>query len=89
LATAGEQGYPSLNVTIWVGLFAPTGTPPAIVDHLATEIRKAMAAPDVRKSLTELGADIVEMPRDEFARVVRDDVRRWAQVIREGNLTAD
>ena len=89
LPTAAEQGYPSLNVTIWAGLFAPTGTPPAIVEFLAGEIRKVLAVAEARKSITELGVEIVEMPRDEFARVVQADVRRWAQVIREGNLATD
>ena len=65
-----------MNVTVWAGIFAPTGTPPAIVDFLAGEIRKALAVAETRKSITELGVDIVEMPRDEFARVVREDVRR-------------
>ena len=42
-----------------------------------------------RKAITELGVDVVEMPREQFARVVQEDVRRWAQVIREGNLATD
>ena len=78
-----------MNVTVWAGLFAPAGTPPAIIDILAGEIRKVLAVAEARKSITELGVEIVEMPRDEFARVVREDVRRWAQVIREGNLATD
>ena len=89
LPTAAEQGYPSLNVTIWAGLFAPAGTPPAIIDILAGEIRKVLAVAEARKAITELGVDVVEMPREQFARVVQEDVRRWAQVIREGNLATD
>ena len=89
LPTAAEQGYPSLNVTVWAGIFAPAGTPTAIVDFLAAEVRKVLAVPENRKAITELGVDVVEMPREQFARVVQDDVRRWAQVIREGNLATD
>jgi tripartite-type tricarboxylate transporter receptor subunit TctC len=89
LPTAAEQGYPSLNVTVWAGIFAPAGTPPAIVEYLAGEVRKVLAVAETRKAITELGVDVVEMPRAEFARVVQEDVRRWAQVIREGNLATD
>ena len=89
LPTAAEQGYPSLNVTVWAGIFAPAGTPPAIVEFLAAEVRKVLAVPENRKAITELGVDVVEMPREQFARVVQEDVRRWAQVIREGNLATD
>jgi tripartite-type tricarboxylate transporter receptor subunit TctC len=89
LSTAAEQGYPSLNVTVWAGIFAPTGTPPAIVEYLAAEVRKVLAVAETRKAITELGVDVVEMPRADFARVVQEDVRRWAQVIREGNLATD
>ena len=89
LPTAAEQGYPSLNVTVWAGIFAPTGTPPAVVEFLAGEVRKVLAVAETRKAITELGVDVVEMPRADFARVVQEDVRRWAQVIREGNLATD
>ena len=89
LATAAEQGYPPLNVTVWAGIFAPTGTPPAIVEFLAGEVRKVLAVAENRKAISELGVDVVETPRAEFARVVQEDVRRWAQVIREGNLATD
>lgn len=89
LPTAAEQGYPSLNVTVWAGIFAPAGTPPAIVEFLAGEVRKVLAVAETRKAITELGVDVVEMPREQFARVVQEDVRRWAQVIREGNLATD
>jgi tripartite-type tricarboxylate transporter receptor subunit TctC len=78
-----------LNVTVWAGIFAPAGTPAAIVDFLAAEVRKVLAVPENRKAITELGVDVVEMPREQFARVVQEDVRRWAQVIREGNLATD
>jgi len=89
LPTAAEQGYPSLNVTVWAGIFAPAGTPPAIVEFLAGEVRKVLAVAETRKAITELGVDVVEMPREQFARVVQEDVRRWAQVIPEGNLATD
>ncbi|MET4576180.1 Bug family tripartite tricarboxylate transporter substrate binding protein [Ottowia thiooxydans] len=89
LPTAAEQGYPALDVTVWQGVFAPAGTPPAVVEFLATEIRKVLAAPDIRKSITDQGVDIADMPREDFARIVREDSKRWAQVIREGNLTVD
>jgi len=89
LPTAAEQGYPSLNVMPWQGIFAPAGTPPAIVEQLASEINKAMTAPEIRRSVTDLGVDIVDLPREAFARLVRADVDRWAQVIRDGKLSID
>ena len=89
LPTAIEQGFPSIDVNVWQGLFAPSGTPEAVVDLLNKQIRKAITTPDVRASLTALGVDVVDIPREAFAAEVQGDVKRWAQVIKEGHLKAE
>lgn len=85
VATATEQGYP-LNVAVWQGIFAPAGTPDAVVELLNSEIRRTITTPEVHKAITDLGMDVTDMPRDTFDRMVREDVKRWADVIAEANV---
>lgn len=87
LPTAAEQGYPSLNVSIWQGIFVPAGTPQPIVDKLGAEIRKALADPETRKRLTNQGLEILDMPREQFVSLVNKDIARWKDVIQQSNLT--
>ena len=83
--TATEQGYP-LNVAVWQGIFAPAGTPSAVVELLNNEIRRAITTPEVRKAITDLGMEVTDMPREAFDRLVREDVKRWADVLAEANV---
>jgi tripartite-type tricarboxylate transporter receptor subunit TctC len=55
LPTVAESGLPGFDVVAWFGLFAPAGTPPAIVERLSAETRAALATPDLRKRLIDLG----------------------------------
>jgi tripartite-type tricarboxylate transporter receptor subunit TctC len=73
----------------WHGLFAPAGTPPAIVDKLSAEVAKALAAPEVRKRLTDIGLEPIASTPAEFAAVVKSDYEKWGRVIRAANIRLD
>jgi tripartite-type tricarboxylate transporter receptor subunit TctC len=73
----------------WHGLFVPAGTPPAIVDKLATDFARVLALPDVRKKLVDIGLEPVGNSPAEFAAIVRSDYDKWGTVIRNANIKLD
>jgi tripartite-type tricarboxylate transporter receptor subunit TctC len=90
LPTVGEAGVPGYQITTWYGVFAPGGTPPAIVNRLHAEITKAMQAPDTRTKLVDIGVDdTVTRSPEEFAAIVRNDTARYAKVVKEAGLRLD
>jgi len=88
--TAEEAGVKGFVMTTWYGVFAPAGTPPAIVNRLHGDINKAMQAPGSRERLVEVGFDgTVTRTPEEFAAMVRDDIVRYAKVVKDAGLQID
>ena len=88
--TAEESGVKGFVMTTWYGVFAPTGTPSAIVGRLHGEINKAMEAPGARERLVEVGFDgTVTRTPEEFAALVRADIVRYAKVVKDAGLQID
>jgi tripartite-type tricarboxylate transporter receptor subunit TctC len=79
--TLSEAGVPGYEAVIWLGLMAPKGTPPAIVNKLNAEVAKIVSRPDVRAEWAKQGAVAMTMAPDEFARYVADDIVKWERVI--------
>ncbi len=79
LPTTGEEGFPDVLAGAWFGLFAPTGTPRAIIDWLNRESRNAFAT-EAGDRLVAQGATLVLGSPEEFGAFVADEVRRWASV---------
>jgi tripartite-type tricarboxylate transporter receptor subunit TctC len=88
--TVAEAGVPGYEVITWYGVFAPGGTPAAIVNQLHAEIGKAMQSPDTHARLAEAGADgTVTRSPEEFAALVRADTARYAKIIKDAGLKID
>jgi tripartite-type tricarboxylate transporter receptor subunit TctC len=84
---AGVRGY---EIRTWYGVFAPAGTPPAIVRRLQSEIAKVLQQPAVREKLTGLGADAtVTNTPEEFAAVFKADLARFAAVVKVAGVRLD
>ena len=81
--------YPGFEATNWYGIFAPAGTPAAIVNRISTEIASAIKLPDVREVMAREGADPVGSTPHEFAAFYRSEVERYAQVIRSADIRGD
>lgn len=84
--TFAEAGVPNLNVSVWVGISGPAGVAPAIVDRLAREYGRALQVPDVRERLINLGAEPNGETGAAFTRMVRDDVARWAKIVKAAGV---
>ncbi len=80
LPTMAEAGLPDMVVLSWSGIFAPAGTPPAIIKKLQDEIIRAVKSPDVSAKLRALDLDPVGNAADEFRRIVDADLKRWTAV---------
>jgi tripartite-type tricarboxylate transporter receptor subunit TctC len=80
-ATFAEQGIPQLDVSVWIGIAAPAGTPPAVVERLSAGFNKALASPEVKEKLAALGTDPVGGTSEAFTQLVRGDTERWSKII--------
>ena len=87
--TIAESGYPGFEANVWHAFIAPKGTPAAIVERLKTEIHKALAAPDVKERLANLGAEVSPTTPQELAALVRTEHERYGKLIREANIKAN
>ena len=86
--TFAEAGVP-IDVSVWVGISAPAGTPAPIVERLSAEFNKALAAPDVKARLATLGVDPVGGTSAAFTQFVKDDAERWAKIIETAGIKAE
>ncbi|HTR84775.1 MAG TPA: tripartite tricarboxylate transporter substrate binding protein [Reyranella sp.] len=86
LPTMREAGVPDYEMVGWNGLFAPKGTPQAIVERLHDELMRALHAPDVQEQFAKLGAEAAGDSTAEFASFAREESRRWGKVIRDKGI---
>ena len=87
--TIAEAGVPGYEATIWIGLIAPKGTPPAIVNRLNAEITKIVSRPEVKRDWAAQGAVAMAMTPDEFGRYIADDIVKWERVVRISGAKPD
>ena len=87
--TIAESGYPGFEANVWHAFIAPKGTPPAIVERLRAEIHKALADPEVKERLANLGAEVSPSTPQELAALVRAEHERYAKLVREAGIKAN
>ncbi|MCC6533405.1 MAG: tripartite tricarboxylate transporter substrate binding protein [Burkholderiales bacterium] len=80
---------PGYDAVGWFGLFAPAGTPPAIIASLNQAIRAHVQQPDVKARLSGLGADVVASSPEAFGAAQRADLERWAKVIKAAGVRVE
>ena len=80
--TLNESGVPGYESVIWLGIMAPINTPRAVVNKLNAEITRAVNRPDVKSEWAKQGATPMQMSPDAFTKYVRDDIDKWAQVVK-------
>jgi tripartite-type tricarboxylate transporter receptor subunit TctC len=85
--TLVESGYAGLVIDGgWLGLFAPAATPRPIVERLQAEMRKTLAIPNIADTLRKGGYEPVASAPDEFARFVRTELQRYAEIVRAAKI---
>jgi tripartite-type tricarboxylate transporter receptor subunit TctC len=88
LPTIGEtlKGY---AVSSWQGLMAPAGTPRAVVDRIATVLKRSFQRPEVQRQLTSVGGDPAFMGPDEFTGYIQSELPKWREVVRASGVHLD
>jgi len=80
---------PGYESTIWIGVMAPKGTPQPIVDLLNREITKIVEKDVVKAAWAKQGAAPLSMSTDEFAQYLREDIAKWAKVVKISGAKVD
>jgi tripartite-type tricarboxylate transporter receptor subunit TctC len=86
LPTVAEAGLPGYEAVGWFGLLAPVATPKAVVEKLGGDANQVLNDPEVRRRMHNVGADPSGNTPDEFARFIRDDMAKWAKLMREAGI---
>jgi tripartite-type tricarboxylate transporter receptor subunit TctC len=89
LATVAELGLPGFDATTWHGLVAPAGTPKEVVEALHAATVKALADPDTRRALADLGVEIVGSSPAEFSAYIAREIPKWTAVVKASGAQLD
>ena len=87
--TLAELGLTGYDTGTTHGFWAPTGTPPAVIERLNREINRALTQPSVVEAIRGIGAEATPMSPAQFAAVIQTDMRRYGEIIKERKITSD
>lgn len=88
LPTVAEAGVPGYDITPWYGVFAPAGTPRAIVARLNREIGAILGAQDMKERFRAQGVDLVSSTPEQLAALIRSEIPKWRKVVQESGAKA-
>lgn len=87
--TVAESGYPGFEASTWFGFVAPAATPKDIVARLNAEFNKALQSPDLARKLNDQGALVLGGTPEKLGTQVRQDIARWASIIKDSGTKLD
>ena len=87
--TFAELGHPKVAVSLWYGLLAPAGTPRAAIARLNRDVVAALQSPDVREKLLAQGAEPMPGTPEAFASFMREEMAKWAPVVKQAGVKLD
>lgn len=86
IPTLAESGMPGYNMVLYIGLFAPAGTPADIVGKLSNQVMRIVQMPDTREKMAKLGVEPVGSTTTELGDAVKADIAKFREVVKVGNL---
>lgn len=89
IPSVAELGYPQLESLAWIGMLAPAKTPQDIIDRLSTETQRILRDPEAKKTLSNLGFDVVGGTPAEFRKFQHAEIEKWGKVIRATGAKPD
>lgn len=87
--TIDESGVPGYEVSAWFGIFAPAGTPAAVVKRLNAEIVKIMQLPEMKERLASQGAEAMSSTPEQFAAYVTEELAKWSRVVKASGMKVE
>ena len=84
-----ELGFPGFDVNPWWGILAPVATPRAVVEKINADVAQTLASANVQAFFKAQGADTLTTTPDAFLRMLKDDVRKWAHVVKSSGARLD
>lgn len=87
--TMQEAGIANFDVASWQALYAPAGTPPAIVNKLNAELARIVAQPDTKTRIDGLGLEYTANTPEQFGAFQRNEQAKWARIVKDGNVKVD
>jgi len=87
--TTSEAGLDGFTLEAWVGLFAPAGTPPAVIAQLSEQVKKALDTPEAKNVGTKAGIEIRYLPPEQLGALVTRETEYWGKIIKSRNITPD
>ena len=87
--TLNELGYAGVEASSWYGLYAPAGTPPAVIARINSEMVKLAQDPEYREQLNKQGQEAISSTPEELRRHTRSELDTWSRVIKTANIKAD
>ena len=89
IPTMIEAGLPDFDISAWYVMFAPAGTPKDVIARLNAEVNKAIADPDVRRTLGEQGVEFTGGTPEDADRFVRGEIDRWGRIIKTKGMSGN
>lgn len=87
--TVAELGFPGFDVSLWMGLLMPAGTPTNVIDRMSKEVERALADPALARKIEEQGAEPAYTPPAVFSTFIAHEVRRFDELVKEVGLRVD
>jgi tripartite-type tricarboxylate transporter receptor subunit TctC len=87
--TIAEAGVPGYEATLWLGLLAPVGTPPEVIQRIYTETVKILQDPELQPSFRAAGVEASVIPPTEFGEFIRSEYEKWGKVVRATGATVN
>ncbi|OWW20912.1 Bug family tripartite tricarboxylate transporter substrate binding protein [Noviherbaspirillum denitrificans] len=87
--TLAESGYKGFDATTWFGFLAPAGTPTPIIARLNAEVNRVLKMPEVREKIGAEGGDVQGSTPEEFAALIKSDITKWGQIVKDSGAKID
>jgi tripartite-type tricarboxylate transporter receptor subunit TctC len=89
LPTMAELGYPQVEFSDWLGIVAPAGTPPEVIERLSMALADIVAQPDMKERLGQWGMEPAGLGPPEFRRLIHSELQRFGRLVREARITVE
>jgi tripartite-type tricarboxylate transporter receptor subunit TctC len=89
IPTVAESGLPGFHVSAWQNVAMPAGSPPDAVNRINKEILKILNSPEMKKRITDMGANVVGNSPSEEAQRIKDETAKWAKAVKAAGVTLE